>query len=116
MTEPRWKSAASRVLSRTRAATGTLTVEDGTLHHRPTSLERRLDAADWSIPLADVTGFRVAPVAVLDAFSGGLRPRLALDAGRGTTHLFVVRDPKSVAKQLLELAVEPPSPGGPSLG
>lgn len=108
MAEPRWKSAANRVTSRTRAVGGALTVEDATLHFRPTGLERKLDAEDWSLPLADVTGFRVAPVAVLDAFAGGLRPRLALDAGRGTTHLFVVRDPKAAAKRLLELAVEPP--------
>lgn len=108
MTEPRWKSAGNRVTSRTRAVGGVLTVEGDTLHFRPTALERKLDAEDWALPLAGITGFRVAPVAVLDAFAGGLRPRLALDAGRGTTHLFVVRDPKAVAKRLLELAVEPP--------
>lgn len=107
MTEPRWSTVAGRVVSRSRAATGTLSVEGGTLHHRPTALERRLQAEDWSIDLADVTGFRVAPMSIRDAFSGGLRPRLALDAGRTTTHLFVVRDPKAIAKKLLQLAVEP---------
>lgn len=107
MTDPRWKSAANRVTSRTRAVGGALTVEGATLHFRPTKLERRLDAEDWSLPLADVTGFRVAPVALLDVFAGGLRPRLALDAGRGTTHLFVVRNPKAAAEHLLALAVQP---------
>jgi hypothetical protein len=111
---PRWKLKCNRVASRFRAVGGTLQVEGDTLWFRPSDLERRLDADDWSIPLADVTGFRVAPVSVLDLFSGGLRPRLALDEGRKATHLFVVRDPKKIAAELLAVAVEPvdgPFPG-----
>jgi hypothetical protein len=86
---------------------GELVVEGDVLWFRPSALERRLHNTDWSIPLSDVTGFRVAPVSPLSAFAGGLRPRLALDVGRGTTHLFIVPAPAKVAKELLALAVEP---------
>lgn len=92
---------------RFKAVGGELVVEGETLHFRPSALERRLHAEDWEVPLADVTGFRASPLSVLDAFSGGLRPRLALDVGRGTTHLFVVPEPAKVAKELLSVAVEP---------
>ncbi|CAB4932289.1 unannotated protein [freshwater metagenome] len=107
MAVPRWKHRCNRVASRFRAVGGTLQVEGDTLWFRPSDLERRLNEEDWSLPLASVTGFRVAPVSVRDLFVGGLRPRLALDEGRQATHLFVVRDPQAVAKELLAVAVEP---------
>jgi hypothetical protein len=92
-------------------AGGDLVVEGDVLHFRPNPLARRLGEEDWSLPLADVTGFRASPVSVRDAFAGGLRPRLALDVGRGTTHLFIVKDPAAVAKELLALAVDPVGSG-----
>ncbi|MEV4423449.1 hypothetical protein AB0L40_26280 [Patulibacter sp. NPDC049589] len=104
--EQRWGRGASRVGSRFRAAGGTLLVLGDDVVFRPSPLERRLKEPDWALPLAEVTGFRVAGVRVLDAFAGGLRPRLALDQGRGTTHLFVIADPASAAKELLALAAE----------
>ncbi len=107
MSAQRWRTGAQRVTGRFTAVGGELAVDGDVLWFRPSALERRLHNTDWSVPLADVTGFRVAPVSPLSAFAGGLRPRLALDVGRGTTHLFVVRGPERVAKELLALAVEP---------
>lgn len=106
MTDPDWSRRGTHSVSRLKAIGGTLLVRDDRLVFRPTELERRLKATDWTLPLADVTGFRVAPIRVLDAVSGGLRPRLALDVGRGTTHLFTVPDPKRAAEELLAIAAE----------
>lgn len=108
MTEARWKHGAFRVTGRMTSVAGELVVEGDVLHFRPTPLEQRLRSEPWSIPLADVTGFRVAPLSPLAAFAGGLRPRLALDEGRSTTHLFIVKDPATVAKELLAVAVGAP--------
>lgn len=111
MTEARWKHGAFRVTGRMTSVAGELAVEGDVLHFRPSPLEARLRGEPWSIPLAEITGFRVAPVSPLSAFAGGLRPRLALDAGRGTTHLFVVREPDRIAKELLAVAVQPADDG-----
>lgn len=107
MADVRWKLRCIRVASHLRAVGGTLQVEGDLLAFRPSDLERRLHETDWTLPLADVTGFRVAPLSLRDLFSGGLRPRLALDEGRKATHLFIVRDPKTIAAELLAVAVEP---------
>lgn len=107
MAEVRWKLRCNRVVSHLSAVGGTLQVEGDLLAFRPSELERRLNGTDWTRPLAAITGFRVAPLSVRDVFSGGLRPRLALDEGREATHLFIVSDPKTIAAELLAVAVEP---------
>ncbi|WP_026909400.1 hypothetical protein [Patulibacter minatonensis] len=103
---PDWKRKGTHRVSRVKAVGGTLRVAGDRLVFLPSELERRMHAEDWSLALADITGFRVAPVRVADAIVGGLRPRLALDVGRGTTHLFVVPDPRAAAEELLAIAAE----------
>lgn len=102
--DTRWERRANRVTGNLRATGGRLTLEGDRLTFRPNAIERAVMAKEWSIPLSEVSGFRTVGVQPLKILAGGLRPRLALDVGTATTHLFVVPDPEGAARELEALA------------
>lgn len=97
----RWRSFASRAVSRWRTSGGKLIVTDQRVFFQPTHIDAVIGGKSWECPLTAVTGVEIVE-RDLTVLAGGMRERLGIQTVDGTK-IFIVNNLKQKVVELHKL-------------